>query len=109
MLSLSAAYLILFGAFTIVGGIIGFVKAKSIPSLVAGGVAGAALIVAAVYVLRPGTGPRVGLALGFVVSAGLAARFIPAFLRTRKVMPAGVMSGGAVLALAILGVTILGA
>ena len=34
----------------------------------------------------------IGLATAFVVSVLLAAQFVPKFIRTRKVMPAGMMS-----------------
>ncbi len=39
-----------------------------------------------------GTGARGGLFLGLAVSSWLAVRFVSAFVRSRKVMPAGVMS-----------------
>jgi uncharacterized membrane protein (UPF0136 family) len=83
-------YLLVFGVLTIAGGVLGFVRAKSKPSLVAGGGAGA-LLLAASYLMT--LRPAVGLALGLVVSLALAGRFVRAFRASGKVMPAGLMAG----------------
>jgi len=82
-------YFIVFGALTIVGGIIGYVKAGSVASIIAGSITGVLLLVAA-FVLPEHH--MVGLATACIVSLLLAAQFIPKFLRTGKVMPAGIMS-----------------
>jgi uncharacterized membrane protein (UPF0136 family) len=82
-------YLFVFGALTIIGGVIGFVKAGSRASLIAGGISGVLLLVAAWLV--PGQ-PLVGLPLALILSLALGGRFIPAFLKEKKVMPAGMMS-----------------
>src|SRR5438045_6544279 len=71
-------YFIIFGLLTIVGGTIGYVKAGSTASLVAGAISGIALIVAAI--LLP-TNVAVGLVIAGVVSIALAGRFIPAFMK----------------------------
>jgi uncharacterized membrane protein (UPF0136 family) len=89
MFELARLYLFAFGAFTVAGGVIGFVKAKSTASLVAGGFAGALLLLSGYLV---GTVGRNGLILGHVVSLALAIRFVSAFRKTRKVMPAGIMA-----------------
>jgi uncharacterized membrane protein (UPF0136 family) len=82
-------YLIVFGILTIAGGVIGYVKAGSMPSIIAGSISGILLLVAAF--LLPDH--RVaGLAIGLIVSLLLAGQFIPKFIRTGKVMPAGMMS-----------------
>jgi uncharacterized membrane protein (UPF0136 family) len=83
-------YFIVFGVLTIVGGVIGYVKAGSTASIIAGAISGIALIVAAW--LLPGN-PAVGLIIAGVVSLALAGRFIPAFMRTGTLMPAGLMAG----------------
>ncbi|MEO7111949.1 MAG: TMEM14 family protein [Polyangiaceae bacterium] len=90
MIDLARFYLFVFGVLTIAGGVMGFVKAKSKPSLIAGSVSGAALIVAG-YLVTTGTSTQIGLTLGLVVSLALAARFIGAYRKSKKVMPAGVM------------------
>jgi uncharacterized membrane protein (UPF0136 family) len=82
-------YFIIFGLLTIVGGVIGFVKAGSTASIIAGSISGIALIVAAF--LLPGN-LVLGLAIAGLVSILLAGKFIPAFLKTGQVMPAGLMS-----------------
>src|SRR6476469_6413223 len=82
-------YFIIFGLLTIVGGVIGYVKAGSTASIIAGGISGIVLIAAAF--LLPGNAP-LGLIIAGIVSIALAARFIPAFMKTGKVMPAGLMA-----------------
>jgi uncharacterized membrane protein (UPF0136 family) len=82
-------YLYVFGVLTIAGGVVGYVRAKSRASLIAGTIAGALLLVSGYLV---GTGARGGFFLGLAVSSSLAVRFVGAFVRDRKVMPAGVMS-----------------
>ncbi len=99
MLDLVRAYLLLFGVVTIAGGVIGFVRAKSTASLVAGGISGGLLVFAAYAIPVFDPRPRTGLLLGLVVSLALAARFGMAFRKTRKAMPAGLIA-----ALAIAGV-----
>jgi uncharacterized membrane protein (UPF0136 family) len=89
MLGPAKIYFIIFGLLTIVGGVIGFVKAGSTASIIAGSISGIALIVAAF--LLPGN-VVLGLAIAGLVSILLAGRFIPAFLKTGQVMPAGLMS-----------------
>ena len=89
MIGPAKIYFIIFGLLTIVGGVIGYVKAGSTISIVAGAISGIALIVAAM--LLPGN-VVLGLAIAGLVSILLAGRFIPAFMKTGAVMPAGLMS-----------------
>lgn len=89
MIGPAKIYFIIFGLLTIVGGVIGYVKAGSTASIVAGGISGIALIIAAF--LLPGN-VVLGLAIAGVVSILLAGRFIPAFMSTGKIMPAGLMA-----------------
>jgi len=89
MIGPAKIYFIIFGLLTIVGGVMGYVKAGSTASIVAGGISGVALIIAAF--LLPGN-VVLGLAIAGVVSILLAGRFIPAFMSTGKVMPAGLMA-----------------
>src|SRR2546421_6217572 len=82
-------YFIVFGILTIAGGVVGYVKAGSVASIVAGGITGV-LLLAAAFLL-----PEyriVGLATACIVSLLLAAQFVPKFLRTGRAMPAGMMS-----------------
>jgi len=82
-------YFIVFGALTIVGGIVGYVKAGSVASIIAGSITGVLLLVAAFLLPEH---RRVGLATALIVSLLLAAQFIPKLLRTGRVMPTGIMS-----------------
>jgi uncharacterized membrane protein (UPF0136 family) len=85
----SKIYFLIFGVLTIAGGIIGYVKAGSTPSIIAGSITGILLIVAALLLPEHQVA---GLTIGLIVSLVLAAQFIPKFIRTGKVMPAGMMS-----------------
>jgi uncharacterized membrane protein (UPF0136 family) len=82
-------YFIVFGALTIIGGIVGYVKAGSVASIVAGSITGVLLLVAAFLLPEH---RMVGLATALIVSLLLAAQFIPKLLRTGRIMPAGIMS-----------------
>jgi uncharacterized membrane protein (UPF0136 family) len=82
-------YFIVFGALTIVGGIVGYLKAGSVASIIAGSIAGVLLLVAAFLLPEHRT---IGLATALIVSLLLAAQFVPKFLRAGRVMPAGMMS-----------------
>ena len=82
-------YFILFGVLTIAGGIVGYVKAGSVASIIAGSITGVLLVVAA-FLLPEHRG--VGLATALVISLLLAVQFVPKFLQTGRVMPAGMMS-----------------
>jgi uncharacterized membrane protein (UPF0136 family) len=82
-------YFILFGVLTIAGGIVGYVKAGSVASIIAGSITGVLLLVAA-FLLAEHRG--VGLVTALVISLLLAVQFVPKFLQTGRVMPAGMMS-----------------
>jgi uncharacterized membrane protein (UPF0136 family) len=82
-------YFLVFGALTIIGGIIGYVKAGSLPSIIAGAITGVLLFVAGALLPEH---RAIGLATGFIISLLLAVQFIPKFIRTGRVMPAGMMS-----------------
>lgn len=82
-------YFIVFGILTIAGGVIGYVKAGSTASIIAGAISGILLLVAAF--LLPSQ-VAAGLILGLVISLLLAGRFLPAFFKSGKMMPDGVMA-----------------
>jgi uncharacterized membrane protein (UPF0136 family) len=82
-------YFIVFGALTILGGIVGYLKAGSVASIIAGSITGVLLLVAAFLLPEH---RMIGLATALIVSLLLAAQFVPKFLRTGRVMPAGMMS-----------------
>jgi uncharacterized membrane protein (UPF0136 family) len=82
-------YFVVFGLLTIAGGIVGYAKAGSVASIIAGAITGVLLLVAAFLLPEH---RLAGLATAFIVSLLLAAQFVPKFLRTGRVMPAGIMS-----------------
>ena len=89
MLVPTKIYFIVFGLLTIAGGIMGYVKAGSNASLIAGSLSGLLLLLAAFFLPSH---VSLGLALGGIVSLLLIGYFLPAFFRTGKMMPAGMMS-----------------
>lgn len=89
MIGPAKIYFIIFGLLTIVGGIIGFVRAGSTASIIAGSISGILLLLAAF--LLP-SNIAAALALAAIVSILLAGRFLPAFIKTGALMPAGMMS-----------------
>jgi uncharacterized membrane protein (UPF0136 family) len=89
MLGPAKIYFIIFALLTIAGGVMGYVSKGSVPSIVAGVISGAALLVAAF--LLPGNAVA-GLVIAALVSLLLAGRFVPAFAKTGQFMPAGLMS-----------------
>ena len=77
MIELTKWFYLVFGLLTVLGGLMGFLKAKSLASLIAGGVCGG-LLIAASFIL-----PRhfnLGLGIGMVVSVLLVGQFLPKLL-----------------------------
>ncbi len=102
MLNIARLYFFVFAALTALGGVMGFVKAGSKPSLIAGVISG--LLLAASGILMP-TRTAFGCAMGLVVSLLLLGRFLPAYLKKGAAMPAIpmiILSVGGI-ALAIIG------
>ena len=89
MIGAAKIYFIVFGILTVAGGIVGYVKAGSVISVIAGSISGVLLLVAAFLLPAQQTA---GLIIALVVSLLLAGQFVPKFLQTSKVMPAGLMS-----------------
>jgi uncharacterized membrane protein (UPF0136 family) len=85
MLTAARLYFFVFAAFTAAGGLMGFLKAQSKASLVAGVISGL-LLAASGYLIPIKTTP--GLILGMVVSLLLLGRFLPAYLKKGVAMPA---------------------
>ncbi|HEY3358594.1 MAG TPA: TMEM14 family protein [Polyangia bacterium] len=74
-----------FGVLTLVGGILGFTRAGSAPSLIAGLVFGVVLLVAAWATWQQ---RLYGPILALIASGLLLMRFLPAYLRTHARWPA---------------------
>ena len=77
---------IVYGLIVLGGGIYGYVKAKSSPSLVAGVVS--ALITFAAAALFRGHHPRIGIVLGGLVGLALSIVFYRRYQETKNAMPA---------------------
>lgn len=80
--------ILLYALAVTVGGVFGYIKAKSKMSLITGCVSGAVLLGAWFYSL---SFPSAGLVVAAAIAGILLVVFITRFIRTRKFMPAGVM------------------
>jgi uncharacterized membrane protein (UPF0136 family) len=90
---------ILYGSLAIAGGAMGYVKARSKPSLISGLASGILLLVAAAMQWQ---GLAFGLLLAQVVTAALVLVFALRLFKTRKFMPAGLMLVAGIAAFSIL-------
>ncbi len=73
-----------YGLFTMAGGLIGYLKAGSMASLIAGGLSGAVILVSAYAMSRK---IKVAAFVALTVSLLLGVRFIGTWTETHKVMP----------------------
>lgn len=80
---------IVYAALVIVGGVIGFVKAGSRPSLIGGLVGGLGLLTAA---WGMGRNQAWGLQVALVLTLALLVFFSVRYVRTRAFMPGGLMA-----------------
>lgn len=94
-------YYLIFALLTIAGGIMGYVKAKSVVSVVSGSISGVVLIVASFLLPQR---PILGGVIALFVSVLLAGKFVPDFVHKRAFLPGGLM---ALLSLASIVLTIL--
>lgn len=92
-----------YGLLSLVGGIMGYVKARSRASLIAGGISGVLLIGGAVLAA---SNPVVGLGIVAFVSAALVGRFAKSALRKGSSPIAYVMVGGGLVALVSAGLAL---
>jgi uncharacterized membrane protein (UPF0136 family) len=73
-----------FGAFVVFGGIMGYVKAASKASLIAGSITGGLLLLSALLMTKEIVAGKI---LGIVVSLVLLSQFGPSLMKKFKVMP----------------------
>ncbi|HEY5753122.1 MAG TPA: TMEM14 family protein [Chthoniobacterales bacterium] len=92
MIDITKIYYFIFGLITLLGGVMGFVKAGSKASIISGSVAGGLLAAAGVLLITLRDKPHVGLGVGIVITLALLSRFLPQFLSTHKFMPAGMIT-----------------
>ena len=94
-----AIVLLIYGAITAVGGVMGYVNAKSTASLIAGAASGCVLLLSGALIIA---GAAWGAYLGFAVTMVLIVVFWMRYHKTRTVMPAGMMLGITVVVAAVL-------
>ncbi|MEW5860358.1 MAG: TMEM14 family protein [Cyanobacteriota bacterium] len=90
---------IAYGILAVVGGIMGYSQAQSKVSLISGSISGLLLILGGVMLLQ---GQVWGLILATVVTAVLVIVFAIRLAKTRKFMPAGLMSLLGLITLAVM-------
>ena len=90
---------IAYGILAIVGGIIGYQKAGSKISLISGSASGLLLIVSGIIQLM---GMNWGLIFSTVIATILVITFIIRLVKTRKMMPAGLMIFTGIAAVALM-------
>jgi uncharacterized membrane protein (UPF0136 family) len=87
---MTVGIILIYGLLVLVGGIMGYVKANSMPSLIAGGVSGLVLIGSAIAMWRGFY--VIGWWIALIVAALLLARFgYAAAANGFKMMPGGLM------------------
>ncbi|MCC5664593.1 hypothetical protein LC653_11850 [Nostoc sp. CHAB 5784] len=96
-LSIIAAFA--YGILAIAGGIIGYIQARSKVSLLSGSISGLLLVLAAYFQLQ---GQTWGSILALIVTAVLVVVFAVRLAKTRKFMPAGLMTILGMLALGVM-------
>ncbi|WP_193198487.1 TMEM14 family protein [Nostoc sp. MG11] len=88
-----------YGILAIAGGIIGYIQAHSQVSLISGSISGLLLIFAAYFQLQ---GQTWALILAVLVTSTLVVVFASRLIKTRKFMPAGLMTILGMLTLAVM-------
>lgn len=86
---MTAWIILIYGVLVAAGGVMGYMKASSHASLIAGGISGVFLIVASMAMMRGAY--SLGWWLALVVAILLLARFALASLNNFKMMPGGLM------------------
>ncbi|WP_375539553.1 TMEM14 family protein [Planktothrix sp. FACHB-1365] len=100
MMSLGVIAAIAYGLLAIIGGIVGYTKAKSKISLFAGCTTGLLLVLGGILQIQ---GLTWGLIFSIVLSVFLIITFISRLFKTRKFMPSGLMIIAGFVALALMG------
>lgn len=96
MLNSGAIAAIAYGILSLVGGVIGYLQAKSTTSLISGGISGVLLIVMGILQSQ---GVAWAAAVAIAITVLLIIVFIVRLAKTRKLMPAALMIVAGIIAL----------
>lgn len=89
MVTIAPWIVLLYAVTVLAGGVVGYLKARSKPSLISGLVSGLALLVAGVIAFQQYS---VGITLAMILAIALLIIFAIRFRKTNKFMPAGLMA-----------------
>jgi len=89
IVAFTKVYYLIFAFLTILGGVMGYLKAKSFISLISGSISGALLVIAS-YLLP--SRPIVAGCIALFVSVLLAGKFVPDFVHKKAFVPGGLMA-----------------
>jgi len=89
ILPVTRIYYLIFGILTIMGGVMGYVKAKSVVSIISGTICGAVLV-AASYLLKEH--PIAAEVSALCISVLLAGKFLPDYIHKKAFVPGGLMA-----------------
>ncbi|MBN2365631.1 MAG: hypothetical protein EH225_06530 [Calditrichaeota bacterium] len=84
MMNITVYTVFLFGLFSLIGGIIGYTKAGSLVSLLAGGLSGIILIISSIGIFK---NYNLAFYVALVVALLLGGRFVMTLIKNFKVMP----------------------
>jgi uncharacterized membrane protein (UPF0136 family) len=83
-MNITVFIIFLFGVFSLIGGLIGYIRADSVPSLIAGSISGIALLLCSYGVLK---GNQLAAIITLVIALLLGGRFLITIIKNFKVMP----------------------
>jgi uncharacterized membrane protein (UPF0136 family) len=99
-LNLTPWIILIYGLLVVAGGVMGFVKAKSKASLIAGVISGNLLAMASALMLTGNA--QIGWWMALVTAILLLGRFAVASMKEFKMMPNGMVIGLSIIALVVL-------
>lgn len=99
----TAAIIIIYGLVVLAGGLMGYRKARSTPSLIAGLAFGLALIVSGLYAWQ---GQRMGLIAATALAGALLVVMSFRCAKTKKFMPAGLIALLSLAAVIVFGIAL---